>query len=126
MHIKKACNFVSTVVFDTKNLSQASLHKVTYQTLRSDYAMRSQMAQSVMMLEYKAALHEAKVIAVDPKHISQACPKCGHTEKANRNKKKHMFCCKTCGYTSNDDRIGAAFAPLESYKLPLLQVGVVD
>ncbi len=59
------------------------------------------------MLEYKAALHEAKVIAVDPKHTSQACPKCGHTEKANRNKKKHLFCCKTCGYTSNDDRIGA-------------------
>ena len=36
-----------------------------------------------------------------------ACPKCGHTEKANRNKKIHFFCCKNCGYKSNDDRIGA-------------------
>lgn len=59
------------------------------------------------MLEYKALLHQAKVIAVDPAYTSQICPKCGHTEKANRNKKTHTFCCKTCNYTSNDDRIGA-------------------
>jgi IS605 OrfB family transposase len=59
------------------------------------------------MLEYKAAMYGSKVIAVDPKYTSQTCPKCGHTEKANRNKKLHTFCCKTCGYTSNDDRTGA-------------------
>ncbi|WP_059103955.1 RNA-guided endonuclease TnpB family protein [Shouchella shacheensis] len=58
-------------------------------------------------LEYKSLMHQSKVIAVDPKYTSQTCPKCGHTEKANRNKKKHIFCCRTCGYTSNDDRIGA-------------------
>ena len=59
------------------------------------------------LLEYKASMKQAKVIAVDPAYTSQTCPKCGHTEKANRNKKKHIFCCKTCRYTSNDDRIGA-------------------
>jgi IS605 OrfB family transposase len=58
-------------------------------------------------LEYKARMHRAKVIAVNPKHTSQTCPKCGHTERANRNKKTHTFCCQTCGYTSNDDRTGA-------------------
>lgn len=47
------------------------------------------------------------VIAVNPKYTSQQCPKCGHIEKANRNKKQHIFCCKNCSYTSNDDRIGA-------------------
>ena len=31
----------------------------------------------------------------------------GHIEKANRNKKLHLFACKNCGYKSNDDRIGA-------------------
>ena len=31
----------------------------------------------------------------------------GHTEKSNRNKEIHLFTCKNCGYTSNDDRIGA-------------------
>ncbi len=31
----------------------------------------------------------------------------GFTEKANRDKKRHLFTCKNCGYQSNDDRIGA-------------------
>jgi IS605 OrfB family transposase len=59
------------------------------------------------MLEYKAILHGHKVICVSPKYTSQTCPKCGHVDKANRNKKTHTFCCKNCSYTSNDDRIGA-------------------
>ena len=58
-------------------------------------------------LKYKAALNESSVINVDPRYTSQTCPVCGHTEKTNRDKKKHIFCCKACGYTSNDDRIGA-------------------
>lgn len=59
------------------------------------------------MVEYKAQLAGSIVIAVSPAHTSQACPKCGSTAKANRNKRKHHFCCKTCGYQSNDDRIAA-------------------
>jgi len=58
-------------------------------------------------LEYKATLNGAKVLIVDPAYTSQMCPKCGHIEKANRNKKQHIFKCKNCAYTSNDDRIGA-------------------
>jgi IS605 OrfB family transposase len=58
-------------------------------------------------LEYKARMNGQTVIALDPKHTSQTCPKCGHTERGNRNKKYHLFCCKTCDYKSNDDRIGA-------------------
>ena len=58
-------------------------------------------------LKYKAALNESLVMNVDPRYTSQTCPVCGHTEKANRDKMKHIFCCKSCGYTSNDDRIGA-------------------
>ena len=58
-------------------------------------------------LIYKAKQNESSVIKVDPAYTSQCCPKCGHTEKANRNKKKHLFTCKNCGYQSNDDRIGA-------------------
>jgi IS605 OrfB family transposase len=58
-------------------------------------------------LIYKAKQNESTVIKVDPAYTSQCCPKCGHTEKANRNKKLHLFTCKTCGYQSNDDRIAA-------------------
>ena len=58
-------------------------------------------------IKYKAIKNESTVITVDPRYTSQCCPVCGHTEKSNRNKKKHLFCCKNCGYSSNDDRIGA-------------------
>lgn len=59
------------------------------------------------LLEYKAKMNKSLVIDVDPKHTSQQCPKCGHIEKANRDKKNHIFKCKNCSYQSNDDRIGA-------------------
>jgi len=58
-------------------------------------------------LIYKAALHNDKVIKVDPRYTSQTCPVCGHVAKGNRDKKNHQFCCQKCGYKSNDDRIGA-------------------
>jgi IS605 OrfB family transposase len=58
-------------------------------------------------LKYKAAIVGDSVINVNPAYTSQTCPKCGHIEKSNRNKKLHIFCCKNCGYKSNDDRIGA-------------------
>ena len=59
------------------------------------------------LLEYKASMNQSLVITVSPQYTSQTCPKCGHIDKANRNKKLHLFCCKNCGYQSNDDRIGA-------------------
>jgi IS605 OrfB family transposase len=58
-------------------------------------------------LIYKAERNHQKVIKVDPKYTSQRCPICGHTAKANRDKRNHIFRCGHCGYTSNDDRIGA-------------------
>jgi IS605 OrfB family transposase len=58
-------------------------------------------------LIYKAKQNQSTVIKVNPRYTSQCCPVCGHTEKSNRNKKIHLFCCKNCGYKSNDDRIGA-------------------
>ncbi|MDX5323244.1 MAG: transposase [Exiguobacterium sp.] len=59
------------------------------------------------MLAYKAAMNGQKVIVVDPRHTSQTCPTCGHTDKANRDKRLHTFQCKNCRYRSNDDRVGA-------------------
>lgn len=58
-------------------------------------------------LIYKAKQNQSTVIKVDPHYTSQCCPICGHIEKANRDKKMHLFTCKNCGYKSNDDRIGA-------------------
>lgn len=58
-------------------------------------------------LIYKAKQKQSIVIKVNPRYTSQCCPVCGHIEKANRNKKLHLFNCKNCGYKSNDDRIAA-------------------
>lgn len=58
-------------------------------------------------LTYKALKNHQSVITVDPAYTSQTCPKCGHVSRGNRDKKKHLFCCEACGYSSNDDRIGA-------------------
>ena len=58
-------------------------------------------------IEYKARKYNSKAIAVDPAYTSQTCPRCGRTDRNARDKKKHIYKCGCCGYTSNDDRIGA-------------------
>lgn len=85
------------------------IRSTTEQVKRKDryYTVSWAFHQLRTFIEYKAKMNNCQVIAVDPKHTSQKCPKCGHTEKANRNKKNHTFCCRSCRYSSNDDRIGA-------------------
>ena len=58
-------------------------------------------------LKYKALIHGSYVINVPANYTSQRCPVCGHIQDTNRDKEKHLFCCRKCGYLSNDDRIGA-------------------
>ncbi len=52
-------------------------------------------------IRYKAETFGMEVIGVDPKHTSQGCSRCGHTEKANRH--KHRFFCRACGYELHAD-----------------------
>ncbi|MDR3562538.1 MAG: transposase [Negativicutes bacterium] len=68
------------------------------------------------MIEYKAVRNNSVVAACDSRYTSQTCPKCGHVCRSNRNKKTHVFCCKLCGYQSNDDRIGAMNLRLKGIK----------
>lgn len=58
-------------------------------------------------LIYKALRNHQLVERVSPAYSSQTCPKCGHTGRGNRNNRIHHFCCKNCGYNSNDDRVAA-------------------
>ena len=58
-----ACNYVSEYIFDTKNLKQFSLNQVLYSTLREQFGLRSQMAQSVfktVIARYKTILENQK------------------------------------------------------------------
>jgi putative transposase len=59
-------------------------------------------AQFGEFLRYKAALAGVPVIEEDPRHTSQRCSKCGHTERGNRTG-QDRFQCKACGYESHAD-----------------------
>lgn len=57
-------------------------------------------------IEYKAQLHGVPVVTVDPRYTSQACPVCGHVDKANR-PTRSVFLCVACGHAANADHNAA-------------------
>jgi putative transposase len=62
-------------------------------------------AELILKIEYLAAKQGKVVIKVNPKHSSQECRNCGHTDKSNRDGEK--FICAECGFHEHAD-IGAA------------------
>ncbi|MCL6527273.1 MAG: transposase [Thermaceae bacterium] len=58
------------------------------------------------LLEYKAVLRGVRVVAVDPRHTSQECPRCGHTARENR-QSQALFRCQGCGFQHNADWVAA-------------------
>lgn len=58
------------------------------------------------MLEYKAALKGIAVVAVDPRHTSQTCTRCGHCERGNR-RSQRLFRCRECGFQDNADHVAS-------------------
>ena len=72
--------------------------------------------QLEMDLTYKALQAHSLVIKVPAQYTSQRCPRCGRINKANRNHSLHFYKCDRCGYSSNDDRIGA----MNIYQLGLM------
>lgn len=63
--------------------------------------------QLEQFLTYKAHEAGSEVIKVSANYTSQRCPKCGRIHKENRDHKTHEYICDSCGYRSNDDRVGA-------------------
>lgn len=59
-------------------------------------------AQLKGFLEYKAAAQGCRVVAVDPRHSSQRCHRCGFTARGNR-PDQSTFRCRSCGYRHNAD-----------------------
>jgi putative transposase len=53
-------------------------------------------------IAYKAEERGCTVVAVDPRHTSQACSRCGHTARNNR-RSQSVFICRQCGYHLNAD-----------------------
>jgi transposase len=53
-------------------------------------------------VSYKAQRAGVRVRAVDPRHTSQRCSACGHTERANR-RSQAQFCCVACQFATSAD-----------------------
>ncbi|NVI89440.1 IS200/IS605 family element transposase accessory protein TnpB [Actinomadura sp. BRA 177] len=53
-------------------------------------------------IAYKARRQGVPFIEVDPAYTSQRCPRCGHTERANRPARDH-FACRRCGLAGPAD-----------------------
>ena len=74
--------------------------------------------QFEQFLTYKAEAAGAAVLKVPAAYTSQRCPKCGRIHKENRKHDIHEYVCDTCGYRSNDDRVGA----MNIYQLAVMYV----
>ncbi|MBC7910351.1 MAG: IS200/IS605 family element transposase accessory protein TnpB [Pyrinomonadaceae bacterium] len=59
-------------------------------------------AQLRNFLEYKTRLYGVRLYAVDPRHSSRECSRCGYTDKANR-QSQDKFLCQSCGHCANAD-----------------------
>jgi putative transposase len=53
-------------------------------------------------VEYKAEERGCTVVAVDPRHTSQLCSRCGHTARNNR-RSRGWFQCRACGFQLHAD-----------------------
>ena len=71
------------------------------------HASKWAFAELHAMLAYKALLTGSMAVKVDADYTSQACPKCGYTNRANRHAAGLLFVCQNCHYTLHADLIGA-------------------
>lgn len=62
-------------------------------------------AQGQFYVNYKALAKGVESELVSPRNTSRSCPKCGHTDKTNRN--GFEFRCKVCNHADHADRVGA-------------------
>ncbi len=63
-------------------------------------------AELQAFIAYKAVGAGIPVHRVNPRNTSRTCPRCGHSEKANR-KTQASFVCLSCGFAGLADRIAA-------------------
>jgi IS605 OrfB family transposase len=63
---------------------------------------------------YKAVFEGIPTGWIDPRYTSQRCPMCGHTERANRKKKR--FKCRSCGHQDHSDRCASVNIAMKGVK----------
>ncbi len=76
-------------------------------------------AQLRAFIAYKAQRAGVRVVVVDPRHTSQRCSRCGHTERANR-RTQADFCCVVCGHAAPADYNAAINIERAAVKQPMV------
>lgn len=103
-HVVAACQPGGTIVVE--NLTNIQ-RRVKVRKGRQRRRLRGwSFAQLRGFIEYKAEAKGCRVVAVDPRHTSQACSRCGHQHRSNR-KSQAEFECRNCGYRLDADLNGA-------------------
>lgn len=98
----------SGTIFTLEDLTNVTFDTVSRRAKKNRYEHHSwSFYDFEQKLIYKATASGSQVISCDAHYTSQRCPKCGLIDSKNRNKSKHEFCCQSCLYRTNDDRVGA-------------------
>jgi len=104
-------NHALIVVEDLKVVNMSKRAKGTLERPGSNVNAKSGLNKAILdqgwsefvrQLEYKALWQGHQVHKVNPRHTSQQCNECGHTEKDNRLSQSD-FKCKRCHHTANAD-----------------------
>lgn len=77
--------------------------------------------QLAQMIEYKSKKQGIPIFYVEPQYTSQRCSKCGHIDRANRN--KNLFQCNKCGKVE-DSGVNAGFNLAEMQSKGILQFDI--
>lgn len=107
------CSTFTEIHFEDLNLkSMTKAAKRNEDGIRKGRAAKAGLNRELLRMGFsalmtrvhqKAEQYGTKVVFVNPKHTSQCCSACGHTEKANR-KTQSRFECVACGFKANADK----------------------
>lgn len=80
--------------------------RIRRKTKTQRYIHSWSFAQLKKFIGYKAEERGCTVVAVDPRHTSQTCSRCGHTARNNR-RSRDLFVCRACNFSLHADLNGA-------------------
>lgn len=100
--------YISTETRQNGKAQRRAMHQWRFNRLRD-------------FLVYKAEECGCAVVAVDPRHTSQRCSRCGYTHRSNR-QSQSRFRCRNCGFELNADLNGSHNIAVKY----LANVGIAD
>ncbi|MFJ8537099.1 zinc ribbon domain-containing protein [Streptomyces sp. NPDC093591] len=101
----RAATYASQVAFAKGLKDRNSLQKAVYADVKATFGLSAQpvvRAVKKVVDAYTTLKASLEAGNLDAAYTSQRCPRCGHTERANRPTRDH-FCCRRCGLAGPAD-----------------------